>query len=309
MIKKRNLDPSLVNYIDGLGMGIEARGALGGTVYYVEGNSGLDTNDGLSMDYAFKTLAKAIAVSNLDMARRARWARRNTIYLIADTTTETLVAFPNKCDVVGIGSYDANTKPGITGHHAPVNTGNYSTRFFNIWFKAVATASPIITLASTSSGCQFIGCTFDGAAGTVTSAILATASPFLKVKDCDFFGPFATGYMAFGTGEAGGTLIENNHMHGSAGLGISTVTGTTASYEAIVKDNLISVTTTGICIDDEANSSTGILYTIGNRCMNAATLTNYAGRTGIVDLNEDRAIDNICTGADISVRVPLLIVA
>lgn len=309
MIKLYNCDKSLVDYIESRGMGLEARGALGGTIYYVEGNSGLDSCNGLSIDSPFKTLAKAIAVSNLDMNRKARWARRNTIFLAADTTTETLVAFPNKCDIVGIGSYDANVKPGITGNHAPVNAGNWGTRFINVWMKAVAVASPIITLVSSSSGCQFIRSTFDGAIGTVTRAILATASPFLKVMDCDIFGLFATGYMAFGTGEAGGTLIEGNHMHGSAGLGISTVTGTTASYQAIVKDNFISVTGSGLIIDDDANGGAGILYVVNNTGVNGATLTNAAGGTGGFDVNLTRSVGNKLTGADITVNWPTIIVA
>ena len=307
MIKKRNLDSSLVNYIDNLGMGVEARGALGGTVYYVENNAGNDKYDGLSIEYPFKTLAKAISVSNTDMDRRGRWAKRNTIYYFADTETATLTAFPNKCDVVGLGSYDANTKPGISGNHAPVNSGNYGTRFYNVWFKGVATASPIVDLTSTTSGCQFIGCTFDGVAGTVTYAIRATASPFLKVIGCDIFGTFATGYIALGTGETAGTVIEGNFMHGSAGLGIATVTGTTSAYQTLVKNNVISTTGTGLCVDDEANSSTGILYLVGNRFMNGATLTNYAGYTGIIHPNIARCVDNICTGADISVRVPVIV--
>ena len=307
MIKKRNLDSSLVNYIDNLGMGVEARGALGGTVYYVENNAGNDKYDGLSIEYPFKTLAKAISVSNTDMDRRGRWAKRNTIYYFADTETATLTAFPNKCDVVGLGSYDANTKPGISGNHAPVNSGNYGTRFYNVWFKGVATASPIVDLTSTTSGCQFIGCTFDGVAGTVTYAIRATASPFLKVIGCDIFGTFSTGYIALGTGETAGTVIEGNFMHGSAGLGIATVTGTTSAYQTLVKNNVISTTGTGLCVDDEANSSTGILYLVGNRFMNGATLTNYAGYKGIIDPNIARCVDNICTGADISVRVPVIV--
>lgn len=173
----------------------------------------------------------------------------------------------------------------------------------------MATATPIIDLVSSTSGAQFIGCTFDGVAGTVTYAIRATASPFLKVIGCDIFGTFATGYITFGTGDTAGTVIEGNWMHGSAGLGISTVTGTTSSYQTLVKNNIISTTSTGLCVDDEANSSTGILYLVGNRFMNGATLTNYAGYTGIIDPNIARCVDNICMGADVSMQVPKLVVA
>lgn len=286
----------------------------GGMNYYVDNNYGSDGNDGLSWATPKKTLAAAVTLSNANIAADARgygrgWASRNRIFYKADTETAALVAFPNKCDVIGVGSYDANTKPGITGQHAPVNAGNYGTRFINVWFKSTAVAAPLITLASTTSGCQFINCTFDGNAGTVTLGIQQTASPFLRVINCDFFGAFATGYILQGTGESAGTWIEGCRMSGSSGYGIKNVTGTTTSYPSYIKDNIIACATSGICLDDDANSGAGIWHTIGNRVMNAATLTNYAGRTGIVDLNEDLAVDNICTGADISVRVPLLIVA
>ena len=277
-----------------------------GRQFFVAGNWGDDTNDGSSWDKAFKTLAAAITANNADVAAdKYGWATRNQIFLTADTTTESLVAFPAKCDVIGVGSYDGNDKPGITGLHAPVNASNYATRWYNIWFKATASASPIVTLTNATSGCQFIGCTFDGSAGTVTLGISATASPFLKVIDCEFFGTFATGYIYFGTGEAAGTKIEGCKMGGSSGYGIKAASNMTSSYPSYWKDNVVSVATTGIVLDDDSD----LVYTVGNRGANAATLTNYAGRTGICDLNEDRAIDNILTGADISVRVPLLIVA
>lgn len=307
---RRGVMPSLQGGVGGGPLSLDSNGAIIrqgiGREFFVAGNWGVDTNDGSSWDKAFKTLAAAITANNADVAAdKYGWATRNRIYLSADTTTETLVAYPNKCDVIGVGSYDANDKPGITGHHAPVNAGNYGTRWFNIWFKATATASPIMTLANTTSGCQCIGCTFDGAVGTVTLGIQATASPFLKLIDCEFFGPFATGYVLFGAGEAAGTLIEDCKMSGSSGYGIKATNTMTSSYPSYWKNNIVSVATTGIVLDDDAD----LVYTVGNRGANAATLTNYAGRTGICDLNEDRAIDNILTGADISVRVPLLIVA
>ena len=311
---RRGIMPTLQGGIGGGPITINSEGAIMrqgvGREFFVSNNFGSDSNEGDSWDAPFLTLAAAITANNADVAAdKYGWDTRNRIYLTSGPTTESLVAFPDKCDVIGVGSYDANDKPGITGLHAPVNAANYGTRFYNIWFKATAVASPIVTLASTTSGCQFIGCTFDGSAGTVTLGISQTASPFLKVIGCDFFGAFATGYISQGTGESAGTLIEGNRMSGSSGYGIKNVTGTTTSYPSYIKDNIVAVTTTGICLDDDANGGAGIWHTIGNRVINAATLTNYAGRTGIVDLNEDLAVDNICTGADISVRVPLLVVA
>jgi hypothetical protein len=267
---------------------------ISGSTYFVDNNSGSDSNDGLTWESAFKTLAYATTISNLDIARGSdRWARRNTIYYCADTETATLTAFPNKCDVIGVGSYDANSKPGITGNHAPVNTGNYGTRFFNIWFKSPAVASPIITLASTSSGIQFHGCTFDGSAGTVTSAILATASPFLKVIDCEMFGAFATSYISFGAGVAASTKISGNMMTGSAGIGIIVASNTTSSYPSVVKDNIIVITDNSLCIDDDSD----LFYYVDNRLMNQGTVTAWAHHTAVADVNADFAVGNLCTGS------------
>jgi len=68
--------------------GIDLYGGLGlpaiqGTVYYVEGNAGLDTQDGLSWDKAFKTLAVALAASHANIARADErgYAARNTIFV------------------------------------------------------------------------------------------------------------------------------------------------------------------------------------------------------------------------------------
>ena len=289
----------MVNFKYGLAsQGVPLYGSgqdISGSTYFVDNNSGSDSNDGATWESAFKTLAKAVTISNLDIARGSdRWARRNTIYYCADTETADLVAFPNKCDVIGVGSYDAHTKPGITGNHVPVNAGNWGTRFINIWFKATASASPIITLASTTSGCTFIGCTFDGSAGTVTSGILATASPFLKVIDCDFFGAFATSYISFGAGEAAGTYIARNRMAGSAGIGIIVASNTTSLYPSYVNENIIVITDDSLCIDDDSDK----FYYVNNRLINQGTVTKWAQHTAVADVNADFACGNICVGSD-----------
>lgn len=301
MIKKYNLDSSLVNYIDNLGMGVEARGALGGTVYYVENNAGNDAWDGLSIDKPFKTLAKAIAVSNIDINRRGRWAKRNTIYLFADTTSEDLVVFPNKCDVVGCGSYDANTKPGITGHHVPANTGNYGTRFLNVWFKGKAVAAPIITLASTTSGFQARGCTFSAAvSGTCsTIGIQATASPFMKLYGNRFEGPFSTSYVTFGAGEAGGTEIIGNQMTDGAASGIVVNASTTTSWGSFIAGNMIKAA--GVTINDPSN----LFHVIDNDLISLATVTGYETPAEALVCNAALASRNYLTAANVNFAYPI----
>lgn len=267
---------------------------ISGSTYFVDNNSGSDSNDGSTWDTAFKTLPKAVTISNADIARGSdRWARRNTIYYCADTETADLVVFPNKCDVIGCGSYDANTKPGITGNHVPVNAGNQGTRFINIWFKAPADASPIVTLASTSSGVQFINCTFSATA-TTTTGITATASPFLKVKGCRFEGAYVTAAISIGAGEAGGTEIVGNDILDSAAVGILVNASATTSWRSVIKNNLIQAAT--LTIDENAD----LFYIIGNYMISAAACTTVATCAEASDINAKRAAGNYLTADNVA---------
>jgi hypothetical protein len=272
---------------------------VSGSTYFVDNNSGSDSNDGSSWDKAFKTFARAVVISNLDIARGSdRWARRNTIYYAADTETATIVAFPNKCDVIGVGSYDANDMPGITGNHVPVNSGNYGTRFYNVMFHGAAVAGPIVTLASTSSGIQFIGCRFDApVSGTTnTRAILATASPFLKVINCEFRGPFSADYITLGTGEAGGTMIIGNLMQDGADNGIMIGSGTTASWKGLIKGNLIQ------CADKFIDTqATSVFNVVDNVCISGEAL---GSSSYVIDLTY--AVGNRVTGNDVSATIPVI---
>jgi hypothetical protein len=137
---RRGIVPTLQGGVGGGPISVDSEGRLirtgVGREFFVSNNFGVDTNDGSSWDKAFKTLAAAITANNADIAAdKYGWDSRNRIYLTSGPTTETLVAFPNKCDVIGVGSCDANDKPMVTGHHAPVNAGNYGTRWINIWLR------------------------------------------------------------------------------------------------------------------------------------------------------------------------------
>lgn len=289
----------LTNFPNGItSFGIPIYGPAGqdisGSTYFVDNNSGNDTNKGGSWEDAFKTLAKAVTVSNANIASGAdRWARRNTIYYCADTETADLVAFPNKCDVIGCGSYDANSKPGITGNHVPVNTGNYGTRFINIWFKAPADAAPIVTLASTSSGIQFIECTFSATA-TTTIGVQATASPFLKIKGCRFEGAVTTAQISIAAGEAGGTEIVDNDILGSAAVGILVNASTTTSWQSVIKNNLIQAAT--LTIDENAD----LFYIVNNRLISAAAATTVGTCAEAIDINVFRAQGNYLSASNVT---------
>ena len=269
--------------------GIPTGSEIGANDYYVDGNVA-STGDGTLLS-PFSTLAEAIAASNtsIGLAANRWWARRNRIFIMGDTLTEDLTQLPTKCDVIGVGSYDANTQPGLYGHHSSA-LETYGTRFINIWFKAKAHASPIFTLAgaNSASGIQFLGCTFDGTLGTMTSAILATAVPRLHVIDCDFTGTFVTSYITFGAGEMGGARIIGNRMLGTAAIGIVTNIAATASWKPLVNDNIIHAT--GLVIDDNGD----ILFGSGNQFISdtdpgADSLTAF-------DVTQANWVDNKYTG-------------
>lgn len=307
MIRKYNLDANLVNYIDNLGMGMEARGALGGTVYYVEGNSGNDKYDGLSIDGAFKTLACALAQSHADIARRARWARRNTIYCFGDSFEEDLTKFAQKTDIVGLGSCDYLHTARIIGKHVP-DTGTtlggtltpyVGTRFINMGFKGTAAACDIVTLASTHCGIAFLGCDFNGnTTAAALGAIVATACESLTIKGCVFDGPFSDAVIELGAGEANSLLIQGSIISG-ANEGIMTSAALTTTVRAgWIIGNFIKSTL--CCINDTAS---GVLHVVNNRGITLAT-AGTAG-AGAVVCNQFLASGNEFTCSDMAFMYPL----
>jgi hypothetical protein len=278
-------------------MGVNPTGAAD---YWVDGN--VSATGAGTMNSPYSTLAEAIAASDISIALTANrwWARRNRIFVMGDTLTENLVKFPTKCDVIGIGSYDGNTMPGLSGRHVPIGEA-YGTRFFNIHFKALAHASPIVTLTNAAGGVKFIGCLFDGTLGTMTSAILSTASPFLHVEDCDFVGTFVTSYITFGAGEAGRTRIIGNRMLGTAAKGIVAPGTTTASWMPLIQDNVIMAT--GKPIEDAAS----VFFVVNNRLM---TDINIGTTTDGYTFDLSSACGNILTGLNgVAATVPFAVIA
>jgi len=269
---------------------ITAPNPSGADDFYVDGN--VDATGSGSKDYPFSTLAEAIAASNTSIALSSNrwWARRNRIFCMGDALDETLAQLPTKCDVIGVGSYDGYTKCGLSGNHSSA-AESYGTRFFNMHFLADATASAIFTLAgaNSASGIQFHECTFDGTKGTVTSGILSTAMPFLGVFNCEFKGPFATSYISFGAGEAGGATIQGNKMSGSLAKGIVLGGTTTASWEMFLIENFIK--TVGIWVDDDAD----VLHVINNRAITEVDCATY---TAGFDMNLLLASGNLQTGSN-----------
>jgi len=276
-----------------------ASGISEGNAYYVDGNAKFNGN-GTSWDSPYDTLTEACAASHANIANSIQrgWAWRNKIYCKGDRLDEDLVAFPQKTDVIGVGSCDAFVGVGIIGNHAPVNT-HYGTRFYNCNFFPQANAD-IVTLTSSGSGCQFIGCRFVGVWGAITapSAIDITASPMCKIIGNTFEGGFGTNVIDIDAGDASGLKIIDNTIVGGADNGIlidagATIVGATSSI--LIQGNLVQVA--DITIDDNANAG---VFVVDNRCISAGA---YGATSHVITVAT--AVGNIVTANNDTKDVPI----
>jgi hypothetical protein len=263
-----------------------------GVVYYVDVNAGNNSNNGLSWATAKKTLASAITASNLTIVTSPYgtgrgWAARNTIFYKGDNKeadAETLITLPNKCDVIGVGSYDHRPMPMMIGNHV-IGAGAYmGTRFFNMGFMSPAAGGVIFTVPTTTSGLAFYGCHFDGRSTTAaTKGILATAVEQLTIEGCRFFGKFSTTTIDIGAGSSRLLLIKDNLIEsGAIGITVSS-TMTCADGVAMILDNIFDVVT--LVIDDDSDK----VVIGGNRGVTAADGTVIL----TIDYNDNMAYDNI----------------
>lgn len=259
---------------------------IAGEVYFVDGDDGSDTYDGLSWDNAFKTLAYAITKSNANIV--ANVAARNTIFIRGDLFAEDLTVPPIKCDVIGAGSSDEQNKVKITGEHAWTgSTTNESSGFYNIEFQNDGTAE-IFTVA-TPSGLYFENCIFTAEAACTGAILLtgATGNNFV-MKNCWLRNaldndPFDTAAISITVTTFYHMLIENCKIEGDIGINIDS----TNMYNGIV--NGCTIKATGLVIDDESDDVT---YT-NNAFITAAANT----ANDMLDWNVALAARNVATGA------------
>ena len=259
-----------------------------GDVFYVDANAGTDTNDGKSWEYPLKTLAAAIVLSNASIAAGATgWANRNRIYYKGDNNeaaAETLITLANKCDIIGVGSYDHRPTPMLIGNHV-IGAGAYmGCRFINMGFLSPAAGGVIFTVPTTTSGLAFIDCHFDGrSAVAATIGLKATAVEQLSVVGCRFFGKYSTATIDLGAGASRLLLIENNKIESGA-IGIRIDSGLTcADGIGMILNNYFAVVT--LVVDDNSSK---------------VMITNNAGYTAaakeiatVLDCNELICANNV----------------
>ena len=270
-----------------------------GTTYFVDNNSGLDTYDGKSWAHAFKTLSRAVTVSNVDIARGSdRWARRNTIYFAGDRLVEDLTALPNKADVIGVGSCDSFKGGCIAGNHT-IASGT-GTRFYNMGFEPGASADIFTFSTAGSSGVEFHGCEFRATYSTFTavSAIDVTNCVGLKLYGNEFRGEFSGDVIDIGAGAVNHMVIKDNLIVGGAndGIVVTGATTITGGQMAAIIGNQIYVN--NVTISDGADST---FLVNQNICVTPAA---YGATSHVITV--EFAADNYVTAAGASYRIPVL---
>jgi len=267
-----------------------------GKIYYVEGNAGLDTNDGLSWETAFKTLAVALAASHANIAAgKWGWAARNTIYCKGDALTEDLVLLADKTDVIGVGSCNANPYCRLTGNHVIPASSGMGCHFYNMEFWG---AGGIIFKNTSNGGLEFHNCRF--VANAAETIGLQLVSPdYVKVEGCKFLPKWNTGAM-FSTaaiditvGNATECEIVDNLIYGSVGIAIYNST----FYACSLRGNTIYATT--LCLDENSDD----WLVVNNRFVTAATKANG------FDCELPLMCGNIITGSDGTRTLPFAVIA
>ena len=285
----------------------EVNAGLAGKVYFVECNAGNDSNDpeaGQSWDRAYKKLSFAITASNAEIANSSLghgrgWAARNTIFIKGDACTEDLSTAPQKCDVIGVGSCDAEPRARIIGAHTFTGAAaQQGTRFFNLEF--VNDASAAIFTVTTPRGIEWHDCWFTEGEGC-THAIVTDGATGTRVviKDC-IFRPrnngtkFATSAIDISTVATYGLEITGCIIDGTIGIDIDSTTMT----QAYVLNNIIVATT--FCIDDESD---GIIIA-GNLMVTATTEAGGFDHSGAATM-----VGNILTSSDDTRTLPFATIA
>ena len=179
MIKKRNLDTSLVNWMiqQGMGaMGFAGTGPSGyeGEIYYVNMLGGSDDYDGLSPETPFATYAKAVTATAVGSWSTSPWADHNIIIVYPGVYAENITSMPHGNITIGLfGDFDlkdnqlgASIKP--SSGSAVDAASIVNAAFFNMNFEGLTTYAAFD--AEIINNVLFQNCRFTGPVETSTAA-------------------------------------------------------------------------------------------------------------------------------------------
>lgn len=291
-----SLDPQLdpIYQIISRGIGVSA-----GTTFFVDNNSGSDSDNGLTWDKAFLTITYAMRVSHVDIAKSLSGADRNTIYVRGDDFDEDWTDLAQKTDIVGVGSDDGNKGPRILGNHVidAVATGyNYmGCRFINMTF-VNQTANDIFVVPTGHHGLEWINCRFESNSSILApSALDITQCNDTRIVGCEFISSvnpmWSGGAIDFGDGLCQNTDILNNFIDAVIGI---TIGNSASGLSSRIEGNTIYAST--LTIDDNSD----VFYIVNNTLITATTI---AGGT---DLNVALSVGNVITGSDGTRAIPVI---
>lgn len=292
-----SLDPQLDPIYQIIERGISGENA--GTKYYVDNNTGSDSDNGLSWDKAFLKISYAMAIShaNIKETGKGRAANRNTIYVRGDDFDENLTKLAQKTDVIGVGSDDGNKGPRLLGNHTIDSTSYMGCRLINMTF-AGETNTHTILLPTQQNGIEFICCTFEPLSNGQTYGIRADGCDDLVIKGCRFMREagsstgFATAAIDIGATSVVDLLISNNWI--DAEIGIVVDSSANACLSSSITNNFIHATTW--TIDENGDS----IWIAGN------TLISEAVFASGYDFEDDHSVGNILTGSDVTRAIPVV---
>lgn len=151
-----------------------------GQTLFVNANGNNTT--GLSWDNAYKTLTAAITANNTYATLYPY--NFNRIYLNGGNWDETLVVFPIRCQVIGVGPVTR-----IIGTSV-LTTAATATKFYNIIFRLSSGSTTNVNLLAGSGGVEFHGCQFthSGSITPTSNITVGNQNNALRIISCSFIG-------------------------------------------------------------------------------------------------------------------------
>lgn len=207
-------------------------------VWFVDGVSGSDDNDGLSWDKAVKTIAKAITKNNATINWSYTPKRYNAIFIKPGVYAENITSLPYYCHVIGGGIRGTDTAVEIhpTTGACMAGTG-LGLHLKNIWFE-VNEAVPCLDFGICNNS-LIEDCTFANGAAVAATGIDTENCTHLEVRNCSFESGQTT-ILAYGFYFRGGA---NKYAH-----------------NVRIHDNVIFASTAGIYIQDTCTASQFAAY-------------------------------------------------
>lgn len=164
--------------------GMDLTGIFPGTLRFVDGTSGLDTNTGANWDNAFLTIAAAVAASSAG----------DTIYIKGTAFNESVTCSLAGVKFIGIGTgpYQATwTAPTVSGGSTGclIITGA-GVLVENIKFRPVAyLASGVPSGIKLAAGCDYAiirNCRFQGKTSSYKAIYASAGSSNVHIEGCEF---------------------------------------------------------------------------------------------------------------------------